>query len=115
MGINLNAFIRLRIKEISIKQSANSVLKVHNDSVIHLIDIYNFDAHVGILILFPVNVSPASNNGILLGHLDHLLQSTQQRLWFIFHCGAGFGNGFIGIGANAEDGHEPPLRVNGGN
>ena len=51
--ISLNVFIGLGIEEISIVQSANSVLKVHKDSVIQLIDIYNLDAHAVSSFFFP--------------------------------------------------------------
>jgi hypothetical protein len=51
----------LRVQESSVKKSASSVLKVHDDSVLHLIDTYNLRIHVDIVILFPVNVSPTPN------------------------------------------------------
>jgi hypothetical protein len=60
--ICFEAFICLRVQESSVKKSADSVFKVHNDSVLHFIDTYNVHIHVNIVILFFVIVSPTQNN-----------------------------------------------------
>ena len=52
----------MRVQESSVKKSANAVLKVHDDSVVHLINTYDVHVHTNIVTLFPVNVSPMQNN-----------------------------------------------------
>ena len=51
----------MRVQESSVKKSANAVLKVHDDSVVHLINTYDIHIHVSIVTLFFVNVSPMPN------------------------------------------------------
>jgi hypothetical protein len=58
------ALIHLRVQENSVKKSANAVLKVHEDSVLHLINTYDFHIHVSIVSFSSVNVSPMPNHGI---------------------------------------------------
>ena len=47
------ALIHLRVQENSVKKSANAIFKVHEDSVLHLIDTSQFHIHA----IFPIHVN----------------------------------------------------------
>jgi hypothetical protein len=57
-----DALIHLRVQKSTVKKSANAVLKVHHDSVVHLINTYDLHIHLCILGLnsqpFFCDVSP---------------------------------------------------------
>jgi hypothetical protein len=78
----------LRVQESSVKKSASSVLKVHDDSVLHLIDTYNLGIHVDMVTLFSVNVSPTPNQwNRHLGVADECKLSAvpQGNYWAAMH------------------------------
>ena len=80
----LKALVQLFIQENSIEERSNSICKVHQDTVIHLIDIGNFVAHRAILVFFGRKFGSSSDTEFRSIHKHNVGSKIRLITWFVF-------------------------------